>query len=256
MKKIILLAALAVISCNVFAQDIITKKDATEIEAKVVKVGTSEIEYKQWNNIDGPIYTIPVNEVFTIKYENGQRDVLSQLQTASDKYENRSISGANKEFKPHYEGDVVFGYSLNVNNSFDMTAFETVHGVRINPYLFVGVGAGLYFAYDIQYVRSTNNKGNIVFDRTIGYFVPVFTELKGYYPFSNMFSIYASVDLGALVNTGVGKGDVNKVGASFYGAFGPGIQVGKHRVKFDFSPRYQYLAKKNGAMLFRFGINF
>ena len=47
---------LALVCCTVSAQDIILKKNADEIQAKVLKVTETEIEYKKWENLDGPIY--------------------------------------------------------------------------------------------------------------------------------------------------------------------------------------------------------
>ena len=58
------------------AQDIITKKDGTDIKAKVLEVGTNEIMYKSFSNLDGPLYTISKSDVLMVTYENGERDVF------------------------------------------------------------------------------------------------------------------------------------------------------------------------------------
>ena len=255
MKRLVLLLTVMAFGSQAFAQDIITKKDATEIQAKVVKVGTSEIEYKQWNNPDGPLYTVPVNEVFTIKYENGQRDVISQIETNYASAKNKST--LNK--KPHYEGDFGFGYAVNVNEWSDCATFETVHGVRINPYIFAGAGIGFYFFYNVP-IYSVDKKGNITTTGSdVEMDIPVFAELKGYYPLSEKISLYGALDLGALIYDEIFKYNYDSStdrAAGFYMTVGPGIQLGKHRAKFDFSVRYQHYGKKNGAMQFRFGMNF
>ena len=86
MKKSYLTFMLALVCCTVSAQDIILKKNADEIQAKVLKVAETEIEYKKWENLDGPIYTIPANEIFIIKYQNGSKDIISanSARTRSD----------------------------------------------------------------------------------------------------------------------------------------------------------------------------
>lgn len=61
-----------------YAQDIITKKDGNEIEAKILEVTPSEIKYKKFNNQEGPIYTLKISEIFMIKYQNGDKDVFSK----------------------------------------------------------------------------------------------------------------------------------------------------------------------------------
>ena len=45
------------------AQDMIVKKDGTVIQAKVMKVGTSEVDYKKWSNQNGPQYSIAVADI-------------------------------------------------------------------------------------------------------------------------------------------------------------------------------------------------
>lgn len=60
-----------------YSQDVITLTNGSEIEAKVTKVSEKEIEYKKWNNIDGPVYTLDVNKITSIKYTNGEKDVFS-----------------------------------------------------------------------------------------------------------------------------------------------------------------------------------
>lgn len=73
------------------AQDIITLKNGTEIEAKILEVGISEIRYRKFSNPDGPVYTMLKSDVLLVRYENGENEVFpvvaptSQLQSqASD----------------------------------------------------------------------------------------------------------------------------------------------------------------------------
>ena len=54
MKKILFIFVCTLIFGTTSAQDIILKKNADEIPAKVLKIGNTEIEYKKWSNIDGP----------------------------------------------------------------------------------------------------------------------------------------------------------------------------------------------------------
>lgn len=78
MKKIIVLLTLLFTTMTLFAQDIITKRDGEEIQAKVLNINDKEINYIKWTNLNGPTYTISKSEVFMIKYENGEKDVFEQ----------------------------------------------------------------------------------------------------------------------------------------------------------------------------------
>ena len=77
MKRLILLAFLLVAGYSAFAQDIITKKDGTDIKAKISEVGTTEVKYKNFSNLDGPVYTISKSDILMITYENGERDIFN-----------------------------------------------------------------------------------------------------------------------------------------------------------------------------------
>ena len=76
-KKAFFLALAMLFFGAAMAQDVITLKNGDEINGKVTKVSSTEIEYKLASNPDGPTYTKPVTEIFMVKYENGQKDVFN-----------------------------------------------------------------------------------------------------------------------------------------------------------------------------------
>jgi len=114
MKKFFLVITLLVSAAfAVSAQDIITKSDGTDIKAKVSEVGTTDIKYKNFSNLDGPTYTISKKEVLMVTYENGERDVFGSQATSTnaipegimtlDRWSGRlSINGMNIDKKSTY----------------------------------------------------------------------------------------------------------------------------------------------------------
>ena len=72
MKRLVLIIALICIAGITKAQDVIVKKDKTEIQALVIRVDDENIEYKKWNNQSGPTFVISVNKVALIQYRNGR----------------------------------------------------------------------------------------------------------------------------------------------------------------------------------------
>ena len=54
--------------------DVIVKKTGETILARVTKVSNSQIEYKKWVNLDGPIYEISQSEVVSINFANGTKE--------------------------------------------------------------------------------------------------------------------------------------------------------------------------------------
>jgi hypothetical protein len=58
--------------------DIIMLKDGTEIEGKVIEVGSRVIRYKRCNNLGGPLIVVNTEKVFMIKYADGTKEVLKK----------------------------------------------------------------------------------------------------------------------------------------------------------------------------------
>ena len=59
---------LVVLSLGCYAQDLIVTRDGSVIQAKVAEIGTSEVKYKKWANIDGPIYVVAKSDILAITY--------------------------------------------------------------------------------------------------------------------------------------------------------------------------------------------
>lgn len=78
MKRLFLvLASMASVVSSTFAQDVIVKRDGEEIQCKILEVSTNKIKYKQWKNQDGPTFVEKRTDVLMLKYENGQKEVIS-----------------------------------------------------------------------------------------------------------------------------------------------------------------------------------
>ena len=76
MKKIFVVL-FVLLSCNAFAQDLITKKDGTDIQAKVLEVTANEVRYRLYDEPDGVTYTARKSELIMIRYESGRKDIFS-----------------------------------------------------------------------------------------------------------------------------------------------------------------------------------
>ncbi len=78
MKKVIILAVLLTTFLNVHSQDLVIKKDGSEIRAKVLEVTKTEIKFKKFDNLDGPLYTELISDLLMIRYEKGQNEVFQK----------------------------------------------------------------------------------------------------------------------------------------------------------------------------------
>lgn len=251
MKKLFLLLFFATLCSAASAQDLIVRndKDATDITAKVLRVSDSKVEYLDWNNLEGPVYELPVHDVLFIRYQNGTKDIFAQ-QSETPQYR----QGSRFEGYPKYQGEVTFGYGLGVGNvakvlNLDRIVLETVHGVRINPYLFAGAGLGVNFFYADLFEDS-----GIGGMPDSGIVLPVFVNGKAYCPVGRKTSLHLSVDLGAAIPvSGYFEGGTTE----FYAAVGPGVSIGSsNNFRLDLGIRFQYMGTGFNAILFRVGFGF
>lgn len=68
--------AIVAFVCVAGAQDLITKKNGEDIQAKILEVNTNDVRYKRWDNMDGPIFSLRKSEILLVRYENGQNEVF------------------------------------------------------------------------------------------------------------------------------------------------------------------------------------
>ena len=77
MKRLFITLFAVTATFLVDAQDVIFLGASDSIVAKVVSVGVNEITYHKWTNLQGPIYSMPINQIAAIRYENGTYDFFN-----------------------------------------------------------------------------------------------------------------------------------------------------------------------------------
>ena len=82
MKRLLIVLVTLCSVVSAFAQDLITKKDGTDIKAKITEVNTDNVKYKRSDNLNGPTYTINKSEILMIIYGNGMREIFNTEEEA------------------------------------------------------------------------------------------------------------------------------------------------------------------------------
>lgn len=59
------------------AQDVVIFRNGEEAEVKVEEITPNEVKYKKTSNPDGPSYIFNKDDIFMIKYKNGEKDVFA-----------------------------------------------------------------------------------------------------------------------------------------------------------------------------------
>ncbi len=115
-----------------------------------------------------------------------------------------ATSFAQSDWDVSYQGELNVGYatggklkmefegeSEKMKTDFSRPLLETIHGVRVGDYLFGGVGVGVQYAYGVLSKEAEESaKWNTAM-------MPIFLNLKGYYPVTKNFAPYISLSLGA-----------------------------------------------------------
>lgn len=85
MQKLFTLCVSALMAItSICAQDIIVTNDAKKIEAKILEVTTSEIRYKEADNLNGPVFILRTDEINCIIYSNGKVVLYDPSKTAQN----------------------------------------------------------------------------------------------------------------------------------------------------------------------------
>ncbi len=81
-NKIYILLFLAIILATNFqlkAQDIIILNSGELVKSKVLEITLNQVKYKRFDQISGLVYSLVKNELFAIHYEDGTKDVFSNV---------------------------------------------------------------------------------------------------------------------------------------------------------------------------------
>lgn len=159
------------------------------------------------------------------------------IQSHSETKETFYVKTEEKKLFPRYQGEFNFGYIT------PLSAFaETVHGVRINKYLFTGLGLGFRYSTDL----TAYSCKEIEYHPFLDIHFPIFVNVKGYYPISNKIEPYLNLSLGYAVSINSHNG--------FYCDFGTGIRLWKFTIGMglmhrSFSKMFLELDQENTGQL-------
>jgi hypothetical protein len=167
-KKIILF--LLMFNGLLQAQDTIRFRNGDVKAVKVNEVGLTEVKYNRSDNLEGPMYVTPKDEILYIRYSNGEKDVFS----VSPRTEPEKPVEATRHEEPRYtsqEGKIVIkgkeliyqarplgeirlksmiaNYPDMQRRSLLLREFEVMRGFKKKQYLYniLGLGLGLGLPY-------------------------------------------------------------------------------------------------------------
>ncbi|MCM1042344.1 MAG: hypothetical protein NC396_07980 [Bacteroides sp.] len=196
MKKLIVFVLLLAPTFSfVKAQDVIVLRNADEIQAKVLEISGTSVKYVDWDFQDGPARVVDKSEVFFIKYQNGKKEVFSEVPApAALKVRGKYIH----RIKP--QGYVYFGTAFSVisNDFYDDVAvgpaLDASVGARIYDYFFIGAEVGYNSIFEkLSFFDMTNVYEGWVYYHNMSAGI----NMKGYYPVSKKFFPFLNLGFAA-----------------------------------------------------------
>lgn len=247
MKRLLFFVMMMFGFAALYAQDIIVLRDATEIEAKVIEVTESQISYKRFDNLEGPVYKKNNSEVFYVKYANGTKDIfnikLSVVRrgkkantirpTAKSEKKTRfnidTLDGRPFIRRPMFDGYADIGF--NIGKWMGVGAHISI-GSRIFDYFYVGVQTGMvYYVNDVgKWHIGYNYNDNGIYNATSQLLIPFRFDCKVLFPASK--KVFPHIDLAF----GPGLIFDGKVWYAPSFLIGAGIDLGR----FSISAGYEY----------------
>lgn len=154
MKKFILSLVAICVATVLFAQDVIVTIDEQQISAKILEISSSEVKYLDFNNQDGPVYVLSIQEILSIQLANGDvksyerktTPVFVETTTTAKQSHNASylIRTGNRY---HYNGiemrGDVYANFLKNNCTEAYTKYQKGRTVSTVGWILLGVGVGL-----------------------------------------------------------------------------------------------------------------
>ena|SRR6218665_2053842 len=81
--RFFMIAAIALSSFIVKAQDTLLMKSGQKIASQISEVSPSAVRYKKADNPDGPVYVVNTSDIYAIKYRNGAMDTIKTAEAAA-----------------------------------------------------------------------------------------------------------------------------------------------------------------------------
>ena len=150
------------------AQDLITKKDGTDIQAKILEVSSNEIKYKKFSNLEGPTYSMPISDILIVRYENGENDIFNErqspviLNTDKEVFPGMRYRDYKDFYDTHYyvkqAGDPYTPFWIGFGDFFIPGLGNAITGEwgRAAGFFFSNLGLGILASTQVRVVTSSN----------------------------------------------------------------------------------------------------
>ena len=157
-RKILL--TISVLLCLItqgISQDVIIKRNGTEIQTKIIQITDDFIKYKDYSFLDGPLRSLYISEVFMVVYENGQRERFDQITEVEKQPQKESQKTQTNELYEYRENNTVsskneshFALGIGYGNSYGGVGTKVQFIQELGGDFSIGIQASIGTILDIN----------------------------------------------------------------------------------------------------------
>lgn len=107
------MAIFAIISFS-FSQDKIYRNNGKVVEAKILEISSSEVKYREYDNLEGPIYVLEADRIKKIVFENGKEQKFAEDFRDPEKYSSQLTKAIKINFLSPLYGYAEIGFEKNI----------------------------------------------------------------------------------------------------------------------------------------------
>ena len=126
--------------------DVIILRSGEQIKAEVMEISPTEVKYKRFEYLNGPIRVVLLADVFIINYKNGTQEVINSIDKTTRDANRQQLTGKTSQGTINCAKKVAFGLDVGLGGSFYANPnsrseglFASTLGIRVmhhfNPYL-------------------------------------------------------------------------------------------------------------------------
>src|SRR5689334_3838990 len=109
-KYLYLVLLLNIISIAASSQDRIYRRNGKIVEAKVIEIGSSEIKYHEFTDLNGPIYVLETDRIIKVVFENGKVQTFEDNIKDPERYANQADKAIKLNFLSPLYGYTEIGF--------------------------------------------------------------------------------------------------------------------------------------------------
>lgn len=118
------------------AQDTLELRSG-KLACKVIRISETELEYKKWTHLDGPVHVVSTNQVYSIRYQNGTMEhykngKVSTVATGSETSQQGRHAIKFDLFSPAFH-KITLGYEFALNQNIGFELHSSFASSRILP---------------------------------------------------------------------------------------------------------------------------